>query len=83
MPLPSFFPGPEGERDWRLTRAAVYGALIGLVAALFKMLGPLGERTWTSARFVELGEAALAFALLCAGAACLRNALARRFVKGA
>jgi hypothetical protein len=55
----------------------------GVAAALFKMLSPFGERTWTSAKFLELGEAALAFALLCAGAALLRNALARRFVKRA
>ncbi len=83
MPLPSLFFGQEAERDWRLTRAAIYGAGIGVAAALFKMLSPFGERTWTSAKFLELGEAALAFALLCAGAALLRNALARRFVKRA
>jgi hypothetical protein len=47
------------------------------------MLGPLGERTWTSATLLELGEAAAAFALLCAAAALLRNALARRFVNDA
>jgi hypothetical protein len=50
--------------------------------ALFKMLGPSGERTWTSATLLELGEAAVAFALLCAAAAFLRNLLVRRFVDG-
>jgi hypothetical protein len=83
MPLPSLYPGQQSERDWRLTRAAVYGACIGVGAALFRMLGPLGERTWAPARFLELGEAAFAFAILCVGAAVLRNALARRFVKDA
>jgi len=83
MPLPSLFPGSERDRDWRLTRAAVYGACIGFAAALFKMLGPFGERAWTESKWLELGEAALAFALLFAGAALLRNALARRFVNGA
>jgi hypothetical protein len=81
MPLPSLFPSQEVDPDWRLSRAAVYGACIGLAAALFKMLGPWGGRAWTSTKLLELGEAALAFALLCAGAALLRNALARRFVK--
>jgi hypothetical protein len=47
------------------------------------MLGPLGERIWTSATLLEFGEAAAAFALLCAGAALLRNTLARRFVNDA
>jgi hypothetical protein len=83
MPLPSLYPGQKGDRDWRLARAAVYGGSIGLAAASFKMLGPLGERTWTSATLLELGEAAGAFALLCAAAALLRNTLARRFVNDA
>ena len=83
MPLPSLYFSKEGERDWSVTRAAAYGACIGLAAALFKMFAPLGERTWTSGRFLELGEAIFAFALLCAGAALLRNALTRRFVNDA
>jgi hypothetical protein len=83
MPLPSLFPNQEADRDWRIGRAAIYGGGVGLAAALFKMLAPFGERIWTPARWLELGEAALAFALLCAGAALLRNTLARRFIKGA
>jgi hypothetical protein len=82
VPLPSLYPGEKGARDWRLARAAVYGGCIGLAAALFKMLGPSGERTWTSATLLELGEATVAFALLCAAAAFLRNLLVRRFVDG-
>jgi hypothetical protein len=80
MPLPSLYPGQKGDRDWRLARAAAFGGCIGLAAALFKMLGPLGEWTGTSASLLQLGEAAGAFALLCAAAALLRNMLARRFV---
>jgi hypothetical protein len=83
MPLPSLYPGQKGDRDWRLARAVAFGGGIGLAAALFKMLGPSGERTWTSAMLLELGEVAAAFALLCAAAALLRNTLARRFVNDA
>jgi hypothetical protein len=83
VPLPSLYPGHKGDRDWSPARAAIYGGGIGLAAALFKMLGPLGERTWTSATLLELGEGAAAFALLCAAAALLRNMLARRFVNDA
>ena len=81
MPIPSLYPDNEGARDWRLTRAAAYGAGIGLAAALFKMLGPSNDKIWVPARFFELAEAALAFALLCAAAAFVRNMLARRLVK--
>jgi hypothetical protein len=83
MPLPSLYPGNERARQWRLTRAAAYGAGIGVAAALLKMLGPAGDRTWSSARFLEVAEAALAFALLCAAAALVRNMLVRRFVERA
>ena len=83
MPLLSLFPGQQRDGDWRPTRAAAYGACIGLAAALFKMLGPFSERNGTPAGWLDLGEAVLAFALLCAGAALLRNALTRRFVRGA
>ncbi len=81
MPLPSLYPGNDGAQDWRLTRAAAYGAGIGFAAALFRMLGPFGERISLPARFLDLAEAALAFALLCAGAAFVRNMLTRHFVK--
>jgi hypothetical protein len=83
MPLPSLYSGNEGAHDWRLTRAAAYGAGIGVMAALFKMLGPTGERISSPASFLEVVEAAFAFALLCAAAAFVRNMLARRFVKRA
>jgi len=83
MPLPSLYPANENPRGWRLTRAAAYGACMGLAAALFKILGPAGERIWDQARVLELAEATFAFALLCLGAALLRNMLARWFVKRA
>jgi hypothetical protein len=83
MPLPSLYRGNENTQDWRVMRAAAYGAGIGVAAALFKMLGPTGERIWTPARFLEVAEAALAFAFLCAAAAFVRNMLARHFVKRA
>jgi hypothetical protein len=83
MPLPSLYPGNERNGDWRPSRAAIYGAGVGLAAGLFKMLGPLGERVWAPAKLWELGEAAVGFALLCAAAAFLRNRLTRRFVNGA
>jgi hypothetical protein len=83
MPLPSLYLGNENAQDWRVTRAAAYGAGIGVAAALFKMLGPTGERMSTPARFLEVAEAAFAFALLCAAGAILRNMLARHFVKRA
>jgi hypothetical protein len=83
MPLPSLYLGNENAQDWRVMRAAAYGAGIGVAAALFKMLGPTGERISGPVRFLEVAEAALAFALLCAAAAFLRNMLARRFVKRA
>jgi hypothetical protein len=49
-----------------------------LLAALVKLFGPFhgAERTLPFA--LEIGIAALAFAILCAGAALLRNLLARR-----
>jgi hypothetical protein len=83
VPLPSLYRGNGNPQDWRVMRAAAYGAGIGVAAALFKMLGPTGQRIWTSAKFLEVAEAALIFALLCAAAAVVRNMLAKRFVRRA
>ncbi len=84
MPLPSLFQSSEGSAAaWNVVHAAGYGALIGALAALFRTLGPLhaakvvGSLTHNA---VEIAGAALVFALLCAGAAALRNFLAHRFV---
>jgi hypothetical protein len=76
--LPSLCSSDENSRPWSLPRAALYGAGVGLLAALIKMIGPFrsGERALSPV--LEIGAAALAFALLCAGAALLRNRLVRR-----
>jgi hypothetical protein len=81
MPLPSLFISGDGTRAWRTGRAAVYGAGIGAAAAFLKTLGPLREPHL--AFFMTLAEitgAAVGFALLCAGAAALRNVIARRLI---
>jgi hypothetical protein len=81
MPLPSLFDSANNARVWSVPRAAAYGAGIGAVAALFKAFGPVHGAGSAAAHVVEIGAAALAFALICAGAAALRNFLARRFIR--
>ena len=61
-----------------MPRAALYGAGIGLVAALIKIFGPFHAADRTLPVALEIGVAVLAFAVLCAGAALLRNLLTRR-----
>ena len=63
-----------------MTRAAVYGAGIGALAALFKTLGLRHEAGSALAHLLEIAAAALAFALLCAAAAALHNFFARRLI---
>jgi hypothetical protein len=65
---------------WNTARAAGYGALIGALAALVKALAPWSEAHSVAANARELIGAALAFALLCAVAAALRNFIARRLI---
>jgi hypothetical protein len=77
--LPSLYTPGEGARAWSLARAAAYGAGIGALAALLKIFG-LRHDGAGAAQVWELAEVALAFALLCAGAAALRNFLARRVI---
>ena len=74
MPLPSLYLA-GGARAWSIARAAGYGGAIGALAAMFKTFGPLRV-----GGFLEIVGAALGFALLCGGAAALRNFIARRFV---
>ena len=77
--LPSLYASGDAARAWSLARAAAYGAGIGALAALVKIFG-LRQGGATAAPFWDVAEAAVAFALLCAGAAALRNFLARRLI---
>jgi hypothetical protein len=81
--LPSFYKSNETDRAWNIAHAACYGAVIGVLAALFKTLGPLraGAAFNLFGNLTEIVMAALAFALLCVGAALLRNYLVRRLVQ--
>lgn len=83
MPLPSFYRPDDSFRPWRVTHAAAFGAGLGALAALVKMLAPFGIAGGLSGRpGGVLGVAAVAFgfAVLCAAVALLRNFLARRLV---
>jgi hypothetical protein len=82
MPLPSLHTGSDGDRAWSLARAAAYGGAIGAFAAMFRNFGPLrdGDGVPSVASVLEIFGAALGFALLCAGAAALRNFIARRLI---
>jgi hypothetical protein len=65
---------------WNTTRALLYGAAIGFVAAAFKLLAPWsGPHSLVTIAKETIG-AALAFALLCGLAAALRNFIARRLI---
>jgi len=76
--LPSLFRSDEDARPWSVPRAALYGAGIGLLAALVRTLGPLRDAERALPFALEICIAVGAFALLCAGAALLRNLLVRQ-----
>jgi hypothetical protein len=78
MPLPSLYVSGDKPREWSVTRAAAYGAVLGIIAGLFKTLGPSHQAIATSVP--EIAGVALCFALLCAGATALRNVIARRLI---
>ncbi len=80
MPLPSFYGAADRAREWSVARAAACGGALGALAAIFKMLAPWREGTASLASRLEIVGAALGFALLCAGAAALRNFIARRLI---
>jgi hypothetical protein len=67
-------------RTWNTARAMVYGAVIGAVAALFKLFAPWSEPHALAVIAKELVGAVLAFALLCGLAAALRNFVTRRLI---
>jgi hypothetical protein len=77
--LPSFYVSGDKARDWSVARAAALGAGVGLVAALFKILGPLGVGG-LAVSIAEIAGAVFGFAALCAGASALRNLIARRLI---
>lgn len=83
MLLPSFYRSGDSDRAWNVAHAACYGAVIGALAAMFKTLDPLGANAALnlSGNLTEIAVATLAFALLCAAAATLRNYLVRRLVR--
>jgi hypothetical protein len=76
--LPSLFRSEEGARPWNVPRAGLFGAGIGLVAALIKIFGPFHAAEQALPFALEVCVAVAVFALLCAGAALLRNLLAQR-----
>ena len=76
--LPSLYVSGDKPREWRVTRAAAYGAVLGVVAGLLKTLGFTHQAIATSV--AEIAGAALGFALLCAAATALRNFIARRLI---
>ncbi len=88
MPLlPSFYATKEGVHPWSVGRWAIGGAALGAVAGMLKALGPLTGGTTTmslgervAAKGPEIAAAAVAFALLCAVVAAMRNFLARRLI---
>jgi len=81
MPLfPSLYASADRAQPWNLARAAGYGAGIGALAASFKAFGPLHASGTAAVHAVEIAIAASAFALLCAGAAGLRNFVARSLI---
>jgi hypothetical protein len=80
MLIPSFYHSGNGARPWSIGRAAVYGAGIGLFAALVKSYGPGQMIAPSSVNLLQGAAAVLGFALLCAGAAAGRNFVARRLI---
>lgn len=76
--LPSFHISQDKAREWSITRAASYGAALGLFAGLFKIFDPLHQGVAAGALDIVIATAG--FALLCAGAAALRNVVARRLI---
>jgi hypothetical protein len=78
MPLPSLYVSEDKPREWSVRRAAMYGAALGLLIGLFKSVDPLHQGRATGA--VEIVGAITGFAVLVAGAAALRNAIARRMI---
>jgi hypothetical protein len=65
---------------WNTARAMAYGAVVGAVAAGFKLLAPWSDIHAVYAMARETIGAALAFALLCGLAAAARNFAVGRLI---
>jgi len=78
--LPSLFASEEKAQAWNVSRAAGCGAAVGALAAAFKIFGPLHTGGFGVPPIWDIVAAVFGFALLCAGAALLRNAVARRLI---
>jgi len=83
MLLPSLYRSGNFDRTWNVIHAGGYGAAIGMLAAIFKTLGPLRASAGADliSRLTEIALATLGFAVLCAAAALLRNYIAQRVVR--
>lgn len=82
MLLPSFYRSQDTARAWNPAYAALCGAGIGALAGLLKTANPFRAappETLTN-HLIDIALAALAFALLCAAAAALRNFIARHLI---
>lgn len=77
MPLPSLYLSDAKAREWNVARAALYGAGLGLLAGLLKTFSPLHHGAGS---ILDVAAAAIGFAVLCAAAAAIRNAVARRLI---
>jgi hypothetical protein len=80
MLIPSLYISSDKADPWNPARAAGYGAAIGLSAGLFKVFGPSQQALSTWGGLLQIAGAVAGFALLCGGAALLRNFIVRRFV---
>jgi hypothetical protein len=78
--LPSLHASSDAPRAWRLTHAAGYGGGIGAIAATVRGVASAGGGAGATLNGLEILEAAIGFALLCASLAVLRNFLARRLI---
>ena len=78
--LPSLFASEEKVQAWRVSHAAGYGAAVGVLAALFKIFGPLHASWFGATPMWDIAAAAFGFALLCAGAALFVTLVARRLI---
>jgi len=67
-------------QPWNIGRAMICGAMLGGAAAGFKLFSPWAGSHSLTAITREFAGAALAFALLCAVVAALRNVIARRLI---